>query len=184
MIERCRAKLVPSDRPRVFVADAVEMRLDRRFALVVAPFRVLSHVDSPEAQLRLLNAMHDHLEPGGAFVFDLYVPNLRILLDGMQECCDFDAEHAPGRRLQRFVSAAPADLSRQANRVRMRFVWDEDDGQRQADWEFEMRFYFRFEIEHLVARSKLRLEGLYGDFEEGPVTAASSEYLVVCRRDG
>jgi SAM-dependent methyltransferase len=184
MIERCRAKLEVQDRSRVFVADAVEMRLERRFALVVAPFRVLSHVDSPEAQLRLLNAVHDHLEPGGAFVFDLYVPNLRILLDGMQECCDFDGEHAPGRRLQRFVSAAPADLSRQANRVRMRFVWDEEDGERQADWEFEMRFYFRFEIEHLVARSTLHLEGLYGDFEEGPVTAASSEYLVVCRRDG
>lgn len=184
MIERCRTKLEPPDRARVSVADGVTLRLDRSFALVVAPFRVLSHALSLEDQLRLLDAVFDHLQPGGAFIFDLYVPHLRLLLEGMQERCDFDGEHAPGRRLRRFVSSAPADLSRQTNQVRMRFVWDEEDGPHEGCWDFEMRFYFRFEIEHLVARSRLRLEGLYGDFEEGPLTAESGEYLVVCRRDG
>jgi hypothetical protein len=124
----------------------------------------------------------EHLVPGGAFVFDLYVPNLRLLLEGLPESCDFDGEWAPGRRLRRFVSSAPADLSRQTNRVRMSFVWDEEDGERRDTWEFEMRFFFRFEIEHLVARSKLRLEALHGDFAGGPLTADSRECVVVCRR--
>jgi hypothetical protein len=46
-----------------------------------------------------------------------------------------------------------------------------------------MRFFFRFEIAHLVARSKLRLEALHGDFAGGPLTADSREFVVVCRRD-
>jgi len=182
MVERCRAKLEPADRNRVAVADAVHLRTDRRYALVCAPFRVLSHVHDTRDQLRLLDAVHECLEPGGTFVFDLYVPSLKLLLEGMPETTDFDGAHAPGRRLRRIVSSAPADLSRQTNRVRMSFVWEEDEGERRGDWEFEMRFFFRFEIEHLVARSKLVLEAVHGDFADGPLAAGSREYVVLCRR--
>jgi SAM-dependent methyltransferase len=184
MIERCREKLSPADRERVWVEDAVTLRTDRRFGLVVAPFRVLSHVHEPGGQLRLLDAVHAALEPGGRFIFDLYVPSLKLLLEGLPEMCDFDGEHASGKRLRRFVSSAPADLARQTNRVRMSFVWEEADGEHRGDWEFEMRFFFRFEIEHLVARSRLRLEAIHGDFEEGVLTEESREYVVVCRREG
>ena len=183
MVERCRAQLRAEQRERVSVADAVSMRLGRRFALVVAPFRVLSHVLEVEDQRHLLDAVHEHLVPGGAFVFDLYVPRLKLLLEGLPETCDFDGEWAPGKRLRRFVSSVPADLARQTNRVRMSFVWDEEDGEHRGDWEFEMRFFFRFEIEHLVARSKLRLSAIHGDFAQGPLAPKSQEYLVVCRRD-
>jgi SAM-dependent methyltransferase len=149
----------------------------------VAPFRVLSHVHEPADQLRLLDAVHGALEPGGRFIFDLYVPNLKLLLEGLAEMADFDGEHAPGKRLRRFVSSTPADLARQTNHVRMSFVWDEEDGEHRGDWEFDMRFFFRFELEHLVARSKLRLEAIHGDFEGGAVTRESQEYVVVCRRE-
>ena len=182
MAQRCRAKLPPEDRERVSIADATRLRTDRRFALVCAPFRVLSHVYETEDQLRLLDAVHDALLPGGAFLFDLYVPSLRLLLEGMPERVDFDGEHAAGRRLRRIVSSRPADLSRQTNRVHMTFRWEEEDGEHRAEWEFEMRFFFRFEIEHLVARSKLDLETIQGDFAGGPLTKASREYVVVCRR--
>jgi SAM-dependent methyltransferase len=182
MVERCRAQLPQDARERVTVADAVSMRLGRRFALVAAPFRVLSHVPAIGDQLRLLDAVHEHLLPGGTFVFDLYVPSLKLLLEGMPETCDFDGEWAPGRRLRRFVSSRPADLARQTNHVRMTFVWDEMEGERRGDWEFDMRFFFRFEIEHLVARSKLELSAIHGDFAEGPLDAASREYVIVCHR--
>jgi SAM-dependent methyltransferase len=183
MIERCREKLTSSDRERVWVEDAVTLRTERQFALVVAPFRVLSHVPEPADQLRLLDAVHTALEPGGRFIFDLYVPNLKLLLEGLPEMCDFDGEHAPGKRLRRFVSSAPADLARQANHVRMSFVWDEEDGEHRGAWEFDMRFFFRFELEHLVARSRLELEAIYGDFEDGSLTPESREYVVVGRRE-
>jgi len=182
MIARCRAKLDPADRERVSVADAVHLRPGRPYALVCAPFRVLSHVHDTTDQLRLLDSVHDCLRPGGAFVFDLYVPDLTLILEGLPEQTDFDGEHAPGRRLRRIVSAGPGDLSSQRNRVRMSFLWEDEDGEHRGDWAFEMRFFFRFEIEHLVARSTLALEAIYGDFAGGPVTAESREFVVVCRR--
>lgn len=182
MIEQCRRKLAAGDWDRVQVADAVTFKADRRFALACAPFRVLSHVHDTADQLRLLDAVHDNLDPGGAFVFDLYVPNLTFLREGIAEHTDFDGEHAPGRRLRRIVSSAPADLSRQTTRVHMTFVWEEEDGEHRDAWTFDMRFFFRYEIEHLVARSTLVLESIHGDFAGGALDAASREFVVTCRR--
>jgi SAM-dependent methyltransferase len=182
MIAACRAKLVPQDQHRVSVADAVGLGTSRRFAMACAPFRVLSHVHDAADQLRLLDAVHDCLLPGGAFIFDLYVPNLRFLLEGIPEHADFDGEYAPGRRLRRLVESAPADLSTQRNRVRMQFQWDDDHGRHADEWTFEMRFFFRFEVEHLVARSQLSIEAVYGDFADGELTADSRELVIVCRR--
>jgi len=93
-----------------------------------------------------------------------------------------DGEWAPGLRLRRFVSSAPADLARQTNHVRMTFVWDEKDGERRYAREFDMRFFFRFEVEHLVARSRLKLESVRGDFDGEPLAADSAELVVTCRR--
>jgi len=182
MVERCREKLPAAERERVWVDDALRMRTERRFDLVVAPFRVLSHVPEPEDQLRLLDAAHDVLRPGGTFIFDVYVPSLKLLLEGLPEHCDFDGEHVPGRRLRRFVSSAPADLARQTNHVRMRFEWDEADGEQVKEWAFDMRFFFRYELEHLVARSRLGLETIHGDFAGGALTPESVEYVVIARR--
>jgi SAM-dependent methyltransferase len=182
MIAACRAKLAPEDQHRVSVADAVSLGTSRRFAMICAPFRVLSHVHDAADQLRLLDAVHDGLLPGGVFIFDLYVPNLRFLLEGIPEHADFDGEYAPGRRLRRLVESAPANLATQRNRVRMQFRWDDDDGEHAGEWTFEMRFFFRFEVEHLVARSKLSLEAVYGDFADGALTPESRELVVVCRR--
>ena len=184
MIGRCREKLPAAERERVWVADALQMRTERRFDLVMAPFRVLSHVPEPENQVRLLDTVHDVLSPGGTFIFDVYVPSLKLLLEGLPEHCDFDGEHAPGRRLRRFVSSAPADLARQTNHVRMRFEWDEPDGEQSEEWAFDMRFFFRYELEHLVARSRLGLETIHGDFAGGPLTPESAEYVVIARREG
>lgn len=60
----------------------------------------------------------------------------------------------------------------------MSFVWDALAGEQHAAWEFEMRFFFRYEIEHLVARSPLRLVAIHGDFGGGPLARDSREYVV------
>jgi SAM-dependent methyltransferase len=182
MVARAQAKLPEEARSRVRFADAVSMRLGRRFALILAPFRVLSHIQSVEDQLRLLDNVYEHLRPGGRFIFDLCVPSARVIADGMREQVDFDGEYAPGRRLRRTVSAR-ADIVRQTTHGRMTFIWDGDEGESRGEWEFDLRFFFRYEIEHLVARSRLRLEAIHGDFAEGPLTEDSQEFVVVCRRE-
>jgi SAM-dependent methyltransferase len=181
MLAVLRNKLEPRYHDRIRQSDLVKMELGRRFPLIIAPFRVLSHIIDIEDQIKALNTVYDHLASGGLFIFDLYVPSLKLLLDGLPPTVDFDGEYAPGRRLKRTTSAA-SDLIHQLTSVTMAFAWEEDGRQCSREWSFPMRFFFRYELEHLIARSKLKLRAIYGDFAESPINAHSKEFLVHCIR--
>jgi SAM-dependent methyltransferase len=181
MLAVLRDKLEPRHHHRIRQCDLVTMDLGKRFSLIVAPFRVLSHIVDIEDQIKALNSVSDHLVPGGVFIFDLYVPNLKLLLDGLPPTVDFDGENAPGVRLKRTTSAT-SDLITQITSVTMAFAWEDEGQQHSQEWTFPMRFFFRYELEHLIARSKLKLKAINGDFAESALDSRSKEFLVHCTR--
>jgi SAM-dependent methyltransferase len=181
MLAVLRDRLDPRQHHRIHESDLVNMELGKRFELIIAPFRVFSHIIDIDDQISALNAVYDHLVPGGAFVFDLYVPNLKLLLDGLAPTIDFDGEYAPGKRLSRTTSAT-SDLITQITSVTMRFDWEDEGRQNSREWTFPMRFFFRYELEHLIARSKLKLKAIYGDFLESALDSSSKEFIVHCIR--
>lgn len=183
MIHVLHGKMDPEARNRVWVEDAVEMNVGMKFDLILAPFRVLSHVPEIEDQLKFFNGVADHLQPGGQFIFDLFVPDLSMLLEGIEKYKDFDGEYDQGKRVKRYISSH-ADLIRQTLRVIMTLCWEENGKELSDTWEFDMRFFFRYEIEHLIARSKLELVTIYGDYQGNELSTNSREFVVVCRKKG
>jgi SAM-dependent methyltransferase len=181
MLRQLRNKLDQKHHHRVFHQDARSLQLGKKFDLIVAPFRMFSHLLEPDDQLQALNSIFDHLNPGGEFIFDLFVPHLGILLNGINEQIDFEGEYAPGRKLTRTVSSK-SDLIRQVSSVKMTLTWDEDAGVKSESWTLPMRFFFRYELEHLVRRSKLTLKHIYGDYEEHELSPDSKDFIVVCGR--
>jgi SAM-dependent methyltransferase len=181
MLAVLRDKLDPHHHRRVRQCDLVNMELGKRFDLIIAPFRVLAHIIDIDDQIRALNTAYDHLAPGGVFIFDLYVPNLKLLLDGLPPTVDFDGEHAPGKRLRRMTSAT-SDLITQITSVTMAFAWEDEGRQYNREWSFPMRFFFRYELENLIPRSRLTLKAMYGDFAESALDSSSKEFLVHCVR--
>ena len=181
MLEQLRKKLGTEHHHRIFHQDARSLHIDRKFDLIVAPFRMFSHLVEPDDQLRALNSIFDHLTPDGRFIFDLYVPDLSILLYGINDQVDFEGEYAPGKKLRRTVSSKP-DLIRQVSSVTMTLTWDDETGERTESWHFPMRYFFRYELEHLVHRSKLTLKHIYGDYDEHELGPESKDFIVVCER--
>jgi len=98
MLERLKSKIPAQDHRRLWVHDAVTMHLPLKFSLIIAPFRVFSHLKEVEDQVKCLNSVWDHLEPGGRFIFDVCVPDFR-LLEGMHNHPDFEGEYEPGKKL-------------------------------------------------------------------------------------
>jgi SAM-dependent methyltransferase len=181
MLQQLRKKLGSEHHHRIFHQDARSLHLDKKFDLIVAPFRVFSHLIEPDDQLQALDSIYDHLNPGGRFIFDVYVPDLSLLLNGINEQVDFDGEYAPGKKLKRIVSAK-ADIIRQVSAVTMTLTWDDEAGEKTESWHMPMRFFFRYELEHLVRRSKLTLKNIFGDYEEHELGPDSKDFIVVCER--
>lgn len=181
MIDILKAKLDKKDQNRVRIQDARNLDLEKTFNLIIAPFRVFSHFLSIEDQLKVLNKIHDHLNPGGKLIFDVFVPNLKYLIEGLEDTPDFEGEYEEGKKLTRFSSAEP-DLVNQILYVTMHFIWEEDGRKIKKKWRFPLRYYFRYELEHLIHRSKLELVNIYGDFHENELDEESKDFIVVCRR--
>ena len=181
MIRVLKKKLDNNDHHRIAVQDARFFDFKRKFKLIIAPFRLFSHIIDVSDQLKVLNQVNKHLTPDGTFIFDLYVPDLSMLSKGIHDLVDFDGEYEKGRKLKRIVNMH-ADIISQISYVNMKLIWEENEKRIEKDWNFEMRYFFRFELEHLIQRSKLNLVRIYGDFNENNLQSGSKEFVVVCRK--
>jgi SAM-dependent methyltransferase len=181
MLDILRSKLTPDQEQRISLQNIIDFKLNTRFDLIVAPFRVFMHLTEKEDQLKTLNNVYDHLNRGGKFIFDAFVPDLKPLITGLENVVDFEGEYEPGNRVKRIVSTQP-DLINQIINVNFRIEWNEGDKNYSREWRSQMRYFFRFELEHLIERSLFNNYRISGDFSGNDLNKDSKEFIVVCQK--
>src|SRR6185503_13374195 len=67
--------------PRVVQGDMRDFTMPRRYSLITIPFRAFLHLQTTDDQLRALRCVRDHLEPGGALLFNVFHPGFEHLID-------------------------------------------------------------------------------------------------------
>jgi SAM-dependent methyltransferase len=179
MLDILYGKLPEEQHYRVTKQNIVDFSLDTRFDLVIAPFRVFMHLLDKNDQLRALNNVHAHLNHGGRFIFDVFVPDLSLLQNGIRARVDFEGEYAPGHRLKRVVDSIP-DLTNQKLDITFYIEWEEEGKVLSDKWSLPLRFFFRYELEHLIERSDFGSYKIYGDYAGNELGSNSKEFLIVC----
>jgi SAM-dependent methyltransferase len=152
--------------------------LGRTFALVTIPFRALSHVDEIDDHVRVFRNMRRHLAPGGRLIFDVFHPRTERLAAPHEDRFERELE---GRKIRRFALGTP-HRSRQIMDVSFR--WEIEDASGAVEEHrarFTMRWFFRYELEHALARAGLALEALYGDFDRSDFRDDSPEMVFVAK---
>ncbi|MDP3910400.1 MAG: hypothetical protein Q8Q14_08400 [Gemmatimonadales bacterium] len=130
------------------------------YALVTAPFRVFQHP-----------------APGGRLVFDVFNPNFAMLTgaDGKEHEETPRPEPLPdGRTFYRTYRIGRVRWLDQVSEAELIYYVN---GKRYVQ-AFEMRWYLRAELEHLLARAGFRVERMYGDFARGPVVEGCPDLIV------
>ncbi|HAN19567.1 MAG: hypothetical protein A2X13_15015 [Bacteroidetes bacterium GWC2_33_15] len=171
-------KLDEKEHRRISVQSITDFNFDFQFDLIIAPFRVMMHVLEKSEQLEALNNVYKHLAPGGRFIFDTFIPDLKQLLTGLHNHTDFDGEYEPGKKLKRIVSTRP-DLINQLINIHFRLEWDENNRVMHEDWKFPLRFFFRYELEHLIERSRFKHYKILGDYRGNELNEKSKEFIVI-----
>ncbi|HKS95839.1 MAG TPA: class I SAM-dependent methyltransferase [Terriglobia bacterium] len=167
---RSRVKLVEADMRDFDVAPA--MGAPAPFALVTIPFRPFQHLYTVDDQLACLASIHRHLRPGGKLVLDVFNPSLPLLVGPtaanlLGEEPEFTLPD--GRRVRRSLRIVNRDLFNQVNDSEMTYHVTHADGrEEQQVHPLRMRYLFRFEVEHLLARSGFGVENLYADYDRSP----------------
>jgi hypothetical protein len=135
----------------------------RRFALITCPFRAFQHLLDVDAQLAALANVRKHLAPGGAFAFDVFDPKLAWLAEpeGTERLdATFTLDGVETRRFAR----TRRDLAKQIMEVTFRFEPAQTDGNTTV----RLRWFYRYEIEHLLARAGFTDLTIYGAFDRRP----------------
>ena len=126
MLDILKTKLSENNQGRISIQNIIDFKSDIRYDLIIAPFRVFMHLIGKEDQLNALNNVYESLNPGGQFIFDLFVPDLKPLINGLENVVDFDGEYEPGKRVKRIVSTKP-DLINQIINITFRLEWNDDN---------------------------------------------------------
>ncbi len=196
MLDFCRAKVLSEppevrDRMRLLEADMTSFRLSERFALVFCAFGGFHHLRTVEQQLACLEAARAHLLPGGMLVLDLINPDPApgsSLSDSEtagptdDETTAEDLAWTDGRRVRGWATVVEQHRAIQCNDCEVTYEITEADGTtRRLSETFPMRFVFRYELEHLLARTGFRIVTLYGDYDRSPFVDESLGMIVVAQ---
>lgn len=180
MLDVLRAKRPPAGL-RLVTGSMTDFDLGAdRFALIFAAFRPFQHLCTVEEQLGCLAAVRRHLAPGGRFAFDVFAPDLaRIAVAEEPEHEEVRFEQ-DGETVVRYAALA-RDLAMQVTTVRFRFERRRGDvvvGEERVT--FRMRWFHRYELEHLLAGAGFAVEALYGGFDRRPYDGRG-EIVIVAR---
>ncbi|MBI4550642.1 MAG: class I SAM-dependent methyltransferase [Candidatus Latescibacteria bacterium] len=193
MLAVCREKLSsePDDvqvRVHLVSGDMRRFEVGRAFGLATIPFRPFQHVMTVDDQLSCLASIHRHLIDGGRLVFDVYNPYLSRLIDDryLVESDDIPEFTMPdGRRVTRRHRTVSRDLFNQVNEEELIYYVTHPDGREERfAYRFQMRYLFRFELEHLLVRSGFQVEAIYADYDKSPYGSKYPGELICVARKG
>jgi SAM-dependent methyltransferase len=151
-----------------------------RFSLIYSAFRAFQHLYTTQDQLACLARVRQHLAPRGIFAFDVFNPILaRTALTEEPEAEDLRFQ-LEGEEIVRYT-AIRRDHARQLLHVQNRFerrLGEQVLGSESAS--LDIRYFFRFELEHLLARAGFDEVEFYGDFRRSPLDGRNG-FVVVAR---
>jgi SAM-dependent methyltransferase len=176
MLSVCREKLSrsPQDvqaKVQLFQADMREFELGLVFNLITIPFRPFQHLITTDDQISCLKSIDRHLDHKGRLILDLFNPSLTFLVDDASvEILDVPEFVMPdGRKVTRYHRIASRDLFNQIQVVELIYYVTHTDGRvERLSHAFPMRYLFKFEVEHLLARCGFKVEHVYADYDWSP----------------
>jgi SAM-dependent methyltransferase len=184
MEKRARLRRETCERVHLVQADMTQFDLGEKFRTVVAPFRPFQHLLETEQQMNCLNCVRKHLAQNGRLILDVFQTDAERMHDPVFLSESLIAEYEmPGDRhvaLSERVTAFHRALQR--NDVEMIFDVRHDDGKKERlVMAWTLRYFFRYEVEHLLARCGFSLDAVYGDFDSSPLGDSSPEMIFVAK---
>ncbi len=191
MLDRCREKIrnLPeaTRKNALLIGDSMTaFDLNEKASLAIIPFRAFQHLISIQDHMACLTSINRNLVPGGRLIFDVFQVDPTRLQASKQmteyeDTPEFDLPD--GRKLRRTNRVTNIHIAEQFNEVELIYYLTGTDGQTERIVQaFSMRYFFRFELEHLLARCGFSIEQMYGNFDRSPLSNLSPEMIIVAAK--
>jgi SAM-dependent methyltransferase len=187
MLERAvrkRAALRVEARERVHLVqgDMAKFDLGEKFRLVIIPFRAFHHLLEVQQQMDCLECARKHLTQSGRLILDVFQTDAERMHDPVHHRETLVAEYKTqdGREVRISERVKAFHRAEQQNDVEMIFSIVHPGGRKERLlFAWTLRYFFRYEVEHLLVRCGFRVTALYGNFDRTPIRDESPEMVFV-----
>ncbi|RJP16159.1 MAG: class I SAM-dependent methyltransferase [Candidatus Abyssobacteria bacterium SURF_5] len=180
MLAVCREKLAREskevqERAWLVQADMRSFDLGQRFRLITTPFRPFQHLLNVADQRSCLASVREHLAEDGKLILDLFNPDVRRLahlIDSPEPHREEEPEFTmpDGSRVTRRITVSSGGALNQILDLELNHDVTYPDGRTETlSQRFSTRYFFRFEVEHLLELSGFRIENVYADYDKSPL---------------
>ncbi|MFW9952103.1 MAG: class I SAM-dependent DNA methyltransferase [Candidatus Thorarchaeota archaeon] len=165
-------------------ADITNFELDEKYSLIIIPFGPFNYLESTTEQINCLTCINKHLGSEKILVFDVWYPNNLELIKSEH---GYDVvKNQPyfkmpdGRKVQWGIKNVSVDYNRQLIFEEMYYNINYPDGKKEKlIYPASMRYFHRYEIEHLLALSGFKINKLYSDFNKNEFGEKYPSELIV-----
>lgn len=158
------------------------LRLRRKFPLVIAPFNVWMHLYTRREIERGFATVRHHLEARGRFAFDVLLPDpVSLARDPSKRYRGGEVPHPRDGDRYRYSEYFRYDPLSQIETVLMDFEHP-GDADRSFCTPLTQRQFFPAELEALLHYNGFAVQSHTGDFDGGPISAATESQVIVARR--
>ncbi|GHF99278.1 methyltransferase [Amycolatopsis bullii] len=161
------------DAVEVVIGDMATTRVAGRFSLVYLVFNTISNVTTQDGQVDVFRNAAAHLRPGGLFLVEVGVPDLRRLPPG-QDTVPFTV--APGADGGGYVGFDRYDVVTQ--RFTSNHVTVSPDGQGRFRG-IPFRYAWPAELDLMARIAGMRLKHRWADWDRSEFTAGSTKHVSV-----
>ncbi|HEV3471713.1 MAG TPA: methyltransferase domain-containing protein [Actinomycetota bacterium] len=168
MVAKLRTKPGGEDIP-VTMGDFADVGVDETYPLIYVVFNTFFALTTQEEQIRCFANVARHLEPGGAFVIECFVPDL----------ARFDRHQRVDARRVR-VDAVGLEVSRHdpvAQQITTQIVVLTQEGNQL--YPVFIRYAFPSELDLMARLAGLRLRARHGGWDDEPFTSESAAHVSV-----
>ena len=158
--------------------------LQKTFNLVYIPFRGFLSLLNVEDQLSSLASIKKHIGPEGLFVFNIFVPDLDMLVQAGDSAYHLRDVYDT-RSDQRFIIWHQSEYDNHNQIMSARIIVDQVDNVGSVTdrfyRDFKLRYIHRWEMQHLLTIAGFEVVDIFGDFGNGAFDDTSEEMIWVAR---
>ena len=169
MVQELRSKVDEQTLP-VVLGDMASTRVPGSFSLVYLVFNTISNLLSQEEQVECFRNAARHLLPGGCFVIELWVPELRTLPPGQSATV---IATGPG-----YLGVDTIDV---VDQQVVSHHFEFGDGPQARLFRSPHRYIWPAELDLMAQLAGFQLESRHSDWSGGTFTAESTSHVSVYR---
>jgi SAM-dependent methyltransferase len=191
MLEKCKEKLRGQSedvqkRVRLVEGNMTGFETGETYSLVTMPFRPFQHLIEVEEQKECLACIHRHLENAGVLLLDVfhcYPPAMYDPKYWAEQDYQKDLRLADGRSLRCTTRISDFHRDEQYNDIEIiYYITDRKGVTQRLVQAFPFRYFFRYELEHLLSLSGFKVVDLFGDYDKSTFSNDSPEMIFVAEK--